>query len=120
MVAAFVFLATLAMPQLGFAQAKSLADKNEAGLDRSTSARLLDAQNKALGAAMKACARPDADTSSFTVVLSLAADGSVEASWLQGATSLANCVRNQLAATGLAGHWRTPFYTSFEVSFDKP
>ena len=120
MVGTFVLLATLAAPQLGFAQAKALADKNESSLDRATSSRLLEAQGKALDGAMEACARPDAQIAGFTVVLSLNADGSTEASWLQGVTTLAKCVRNRLASTGLAGHWPTPFYTSFEVTFDRP
>ncbi|MGN2249172.1 hypothetical protein LQ772_02765 [Frateuria edaphi] len=121
MIAMFVFFAmSAATPQLGFDQAKALADKNEASLDRAMSSRLLGAQGKALEAAMTACARPDADVSKFTVVLSLNADGSTEASWLQGTTALAKCVQSELAGAGLAGRWPTPFYTSFELSFDKP
>jgi len=120
MIAALVFVALSAATQLGFDEAKALADKNEAGLDRDASSVLLGDQRKALDSAMQACARPDADVSRFTVVLSLKADGSTEASWLQGSTPLAKCVRNELARTGLAGHWPTPFYTSFELSFDKP
>jgi hypothetical protein len=120
MIAIFAFLTMTATPQLGFDQAKALADANEAGLDRHTSSRLLEAQGKALEAALKACARPDADVSKFTVVLSLNADGTTEASWLQGTTALAKCMQGELAGIGLAGNWPTPFYTSFELSFDKP
>lgn len=117
MIAIFAFLTMTAIPQLGFDEAKALADKNEAGLDRHTSSLLIGAQGKALDTAMRACARPDADVSAFTVVLSLNADGSTEASWLQGTTQLARCVQGELARSGLAGHWPTPFYTSFELSF---
>lgn len=120
MLGAFAFAAVLATSPQGFDQAKTLADKNEASLDHATSSRLLEAQGKALGAAMAACARPDADVSKFTVVLSLNADGSTAASWLQGTTPLAKCMLNKLAGAGLAGHWATPFYTSFELSFNKP
>ena len=120
MLGPFVLAAMLATPpQLGFAQAKALADKSEAGLDRTTHARLLEVQGKAVDAAIAACARPDADVSRFTVVLSLNADGSTAASWLQGTTTLAKCMQGRLADAGLAGHWPTPFYTSFELSFDK-
>lgn len=120
MLGPFVLAAMLAIPpEFGFDRAKALADKNEASLDGVTQARLLDAQGKALGAAIAACARPDADVSRFTVVLSLNADGSTAASWLQGSTALAKCVQGKLADAGLAGHWPTPFYTSFELSFDK-
>jgi hypothetical protein len=117
MIGTLVFAAMLAAPQLGFDEAKALADKNEAGLDRQTNSRLLGAQGQALDTAMRACARPDADVSAFTVVLSLNADGSTEASWLRGTTPLARCVEGELARSGLAGHWPTPFYTSFELSF---
>ncbi|MGN2242570.1 hypothetical protein ACFWZU_03555 [Frateuria sp. GZRR33] len=118
MLAALVFATVLATSQMGFDEAKALADRNEASLDRATSAQLVEAQGKALHQAVAACARPDADVSRFTVVLSLNADGSTQASWLQGSTALARCVRNRLADAGLAGRWTTPFYTSFEVSFD--
>jgi hypothetical protein len=49
----------------------------------------------------------------------LNADGSTAASWLQGTTALAKCTQGKLANAGLAGHWPTPFYTSFELSFNK-
>lgn len=115
-----MFATLLASAQPGYAQAKVLADENEAGLDRATRSRLLRAQREALDSAVAACADPDADVSPFTVVLSLNADGSTVASWLQGTTPLAECMQTRLAATGLAGRWPTPFYTSFEVSFDAP
>ncbi|UGB38699.1 hypothetical protein [Frateuria soli] len=119
MFAVIVSAAVLAASQMGFDEAKALADRNEASLDRQTSAQLVAAQGKALHEAVAACARPDADVLPFTVVLSLNGDGSTQASWLRGTTSLAKCVRNRLADTGLAGRWTTPFYTSFEVSFDR-
>lgn len=118
MLAGLTFAAVLTTSQMGFDEAKALADRNEASLDRQTSGQLVAAQGKALREAVAACARPDADVSPFVVVLSLNPDGSTAASWLRGSTSLARCVRNRLADIGLAGHWTTPFYTSFEVSFD--
>lgn len=120
MIGAFVFAAMLATPQLGFLQAKALADKNEAALDHSTSSQLLEAQGKAIGAALSVCVRPGVDLSKFTVVLSLNADGSTAASWLQGTTPLARCMQGKLADIGLAGLWSTPFYTSFELSLNEP
>lgn len=118
MLAGFVFAALLAAPQLDFAQAKALADRNEANLGRLELSQLLDAQRHALDEAVKACANPAAELSRFTVVLSLNPDGSTAGSWLKGQTTFAKCVRERLADTGLAGHWPTPFYTSFELSFD--
>lgn len=118
MLAGMILLAQLTTPGMPFQRAKALADANENALPAAVHARLLDAQHKVLDAAAAACARPDPDLSAFTVVLSLHADGSVTASWLKGRTAFARCVRTQLVASGVPGHWTPPFYTSFEVSFD--
>lgn len=108
----------LAAVPMGFDQAKALADANEGNLPREVSSRLLQAQGSALGAAMAACGRPGLDLSAFSVVISLNADGSVARSWRKGETPLAHCVHKALSASGLAGTWPTPFYTSIELSFD--
>lgn len=118
MLAGMILLAQLAAPAMPYARAKALADANENALAAATHAALLASQGKVLKAAVAACRSPDPDLSAFTVVLSLHADGSVAASWLKGRTVFARCVRMQLVASGVPGHWTTPFYTSFEVSFD--
>lgn len=117
MLAGMILMAQMATPSMTYPKAKALADANENGLPAASHVALLEAQGKVLKAAVAACARPDPDLSAFTVVLSLHADGSVAASWLKGRTALARCVRGQLVVSGVPGHWTTPFYTSFEVSF---
>jgi hypothetical protein len=118
MLAAMLFAAQAAVSPLTFPQAKARADANENSLSATTHAALLDAQGKALKTAVAACARPAPDLSAFTVVLSLHADGSVASSWFKGHTAFARCVRTQLVSHGVPGHWDTPFFTSFEVSFN--
>jgi hypothetical protein len=116
-----IFLATqLAAAPMGFDQAKALADANEENLPKGLSSQLLQAQGNALGSAMATCGRPGMDLSAFAVVLSLKADGSVAESWRKGETPLAQCVHKALSASGLAGQWPVPFYTSVELSFDEP
>lgn len=107
---------TASMP---YAEAKVLADANEARLSREIHNQLLQSQGNALGSAVAACARPEMDLSAFTVVLSLNADGSVAESWRKGETPLARCVHKSLEESGLAGQWPTPFYTSIELSFNE-
>ena len=117
---AILLAAQLAAAPMGFDQAKAIADANERGLPKERSSQLLQAQGNAIGSAMAACGRPGMDMSAFAVVLSLNADGSVAQSWQKSETPLARCVHRELAASGLAGTWPTPFYTSVELSFNEP
>lgn len=110
--------AQLAASPIGFDEAKTLADDNEATLSKEVGSQLLQAQGKALGSAMATCGRPGMDLSAFTLVFSLNADGSVAESWRRGETPLADCVHKTVSISGFAGQWSTPFYTSIEMSFD--
>ena len=100
--------------------AKNLADANEASLSKDLMSQLLRSQAEALGSAVGTCARPQMDLATFTVVLSLNADGSVANSWRKGDTHLAKCVHAALDASGLAGRWPEPFYTSVVLSLREP
>ncbi len=117
MLAGFILMAQMATPSLTYRQAKAQADADENSLPAVVHVHLLESQDKVLKAAVAECARPHPNLSPFTVVLSLHADGSVAASWLQGRTPFARCVRTQLVASGVPGHWPAAFHTSFEVSF---
>lgn len=108
----------LIAPQLGYHQAKALADKSEESLDSSTRIRLVNTQGKALSAAIKACVGDGITATDITVVLSLNADGSTAKSWLNNATPVGMCMLDKLTDAGLPGAWPTPFYTSFEMSFN--
>lgn len=119
MIAAILFAAHVAGSPVDYAHAKALADANEASLGAAEHAKYHAEQDRLLRAAITRCAGPNPDLSPFTVVLSLNADGSVAGSWLKGGTELASCVWLQLLRSGMPGHWKTPFYSSFEVSFQQ-
>lgn len=118
MLAGLLFAIQLAAAPMDFDHAKALADANEEGLPKAIHSQLVHAQGDALGEAMAACGRPGMDMSAFAVVMSLNADGSVAESWRKGETPLAKCVHRSLEASGLAGRWPTPFFTSIVLSFN--
>jgi hypothetical protein len=117
---AILLAAQLAVSPANVDEAKALADANEASLSKELMAQLLQAQGAAIGSAMAACGRPGMDLSKFTVVLSLNPDGSVAGSWRRGETPLAKCVHKALGASGLAGQWPEPFYTSIVLALREP
>ena len=119
---ALIALATLSgslwsAPGLEYADAKALADKDEAALAPAESARLLESQGKLLGEAAAACATPAPDLSAFVVVMELGADGKVVRTWLEGSSPLGACFRKYVAGRTLIAPPRAPFYTSLELSF---
>jgi len=116
-----IFLAAqLAVAPESVDEAKAMADANEASLSRDLTEQLLESQGQALGTALAACGRPHMDLAVFTVVLSLNADGSVKRSWRKGDTYLAKCMHAALDASGLAGEWPEPFYTSIVLTLREP
>ena len=108
-----------AAPTLEYAQAKALADKDEASLAQAESASLLKAQGELLGAGTAACATPRPDLSPFVVVMELDAQGKVVRSWLQGSSPIGICLRKYVVGKVLAVPPRVPFYSSLELSFYK-
>lgn len=102
-----------------YAGAKQRADADEASLPAATASTLRDAQGVALEAAIAGCATPTADTSPFVVVAELDAAGKVVRTWREGSTPLAICVQKQIAGSTLSAPPRTPFFTSFELSFTR-
>lgn len=121
---ALVTLALLAGPAsaaagLEYAEAKSLADADEASLSPHQRAGLRDSQAALLASGTAACATPAPDLSALAVVMELDAQGKVVRTWLQGNSPLAICLRKHAAARWLSAPPRAPFYTSIEVSFSK-
>ena len=116
-----IFLAAqLAVAPVSVDDAKAMADANEASLSKDQMSKLLESQANALGSALGACGRPKMDLAEFTIVLSLKTDGSVAHSWRKGETPLAKCMHAALGASGLAGKWPEPFYTSIVLSLREP
>ncbi|MCC4592463.1 hypothetical protein LL974_15055 [Xanthomonas campestris pv. cannae] len=125
-----LFAAALAVPALAapavdtpapsdYAAAKALADRDEASLPAAMEERLLTLQRAALDEGVASCATPRPDTSPFTVVVKVQADGSVGASWRNGTTPLALCLERFLRQRPLLAPPQAPLYLSYEVSFEK-
>ena len=108
-----------AAPTLEYAEAKALADKDEASLAQAESESLHKAQGELLGAGTAACATPKPDLSSFVVVMELDAEGRVVRTWLQGSSPIGICLRKYVAGKVLVVPPRVPFYCSLELSFSK-
>lgn len=106
----------LAIAASGFAEAKALADANEAALPADQVNRLLQVQGRFLESALGACARPGMDLSRFTLVFTLDPDGRVLATWREGDTPLARCMHEQLKPAAFPGEWPQPFYTSIVLT----
>lgn len=102
-----------------YAAAKALADRDEASLSAAMQERLQTLQRAALDEGVASCATPRPDTSPFTVVVQVQADGSVGASWRNGTTPLALCLERFLRQRPLLAPLQTPLYLSYEVSFEK-
>ncbi|NDK38603.1 hypothetical protein DT603_07080 [Pseudoxanthomonas gei] len=121
---ALVTLALLAGPApaatvLEYAEAKSLADADEASLSPQQRSELRASQAALLASGTAACSTPVPDLSALVVVMELDAQGKVVRTWLQGNSPLAICLRKHAAARWLSVPPRAPFYASIEVSFTK-
>lgn len=108
-----------AAPTLEYAQAKALADQDEASLAQTESASLRKAQSELLEAGTAACATPRPDLSPFVVVMELDTEGKVVRTWLQGSSPIGICLRKYVAGKILVVPPRAPFHTSLELSFTK-
>lgn len=108
-----------AAPALEYAEAKALADKDEASLASPASQDLLKSQSELLEAGAAACATPTPDLSPFVVVMELDAQGMVVRTWLQGSSPIGICLRKYVSGKTLIVPPRAPFYTSLELSFSK-
>ncbi|MBB6365624.1 hypothetical protein FHR56_000737 [Xanthomonas sacchari] len=102
-----------------YAAAKALANRDEASLPAAMEERLQTLQRAALDEGVASCATPRPDTSPFTVVVQVQADGSVGASWRNGTTPLALCLERFLRQRPLLAPPQAPLYLSYEVSFEK-
>ena len=108
-----------AAPTFEYAEAKALADKDEASLAQAESESLRNAQGELLDAGTAACAMPKPDLSSFVVVMELDAEGRIVRTWLQGSSPIGICLRKYVAGKILIVPSRVPFHTSLELSFSK-
>lgn len=100
-----------------YVQAKAKADADEAALSSADKQALMAAQSAAVDKGIADCATPNPDMASFVVVAELDAAGRIVRTWREGSTPLAICFQKQLANRVLSKPPRTPFFTSFELSF---
>ena len=108
-----------AAPLLEYADAKALADKDEASLSSQQGVEMRAAQGALLESGAATCATPNPDLSALVVVVELDVQGKVVRTWLQGNSPLAICLRKYAATQTLPAPPRAPFYTSMELSFTK-
>lgn len=116
-VLAVLSVPVFAAPTLEYAEAKALADKDEASLAPEASTGLLKSQGELLEAGAAACATLTPDLSPFVVVMELDAQGIVVRTWLQGSSPIGICMRKYVSGKTLIVPPRAPFYTSLELSF---
>ena len=102
-----------------FDEAKLRADHDEAALPPELAGRIHQAQATALDAGIAQCAMPHADTSPFTLVVALDAQGTVTSSWRAGDTPLAICMEKFLRTRPLPAPPKAPLLVSYELSFTR-
>jgi hypothetical protein len=117
-----MLLATLLATQLtavepAFAAAKARADEYESLLAPRDLQTLVEAQGRALSAALQVCGPAPARAAPVTIVLRVNRDGLPESSWRHGETDFATCMERELAAARLPVAAGKAFYTSYELSF---
>lgn len=108
---------TPAEPPIDYLNAKIRADTDEAALPPTQAQAYRARQGALLENAVHDCAMPRPDTSPFTIVVRIDADGSIGASWRHGSTPLAICVEKMLRLQPLPRPEHAPLYLSYELSF---
>lgn len=117
-----MFLATLLAAQIAavepaYAEAKARADEYEALLLPKDSAALVDAQTRALEAALLVCGPASPRLPPVTVVVRVGKDGLPESSWRKGESDFGACMERELVTARLPVATGKAFYTSYELSF---
>lgn len=105
-----------------FDQAKARADGDEAALTPQQEATLISSQGEIAHATFVNCRASDlADRRSpFTLVMELDAAGKVVRTWRSGTSAIAICLDEAMREGSLFHPPKSPFYTSFEYTFQNP
>lgn len=117
MIHALLMAAQFAAADPSFAQAKARADEYESLLSAKDSAALIEAQSKALTAAMAACGPAKSTFPPFTIVVRVGATGVAERIWRNDDSPFALCLERQLTSAVLPVAAGKPFHASYELSF---
>lgn len=102
-----------------YADAKRLADADEASVAGPAHEAILAAQAALLDAGVAECNRQDlrGDLTPFVVVMQLDAKGRVRQTWRQGGSPLATCLQHYVRDKTLVAPPKAPFHVSLEISF---
>ncbi len=110
-------IAQLASTDISFAQAKARADEYESLLSPKDSATLVEAQSKALTAALDACGPAKSTFAPFTIVVRVGVSGGVDRIWRNDDSVFATCLDRHLTSAQLPVVAGKPFHASYELSF---
>lgn len=110
-------LLAMAGPTPGYGEAKGKADAYEGALAPRDLNTLVEAQQQALEAAIKACGTWSPGRLPFTIVIAVRADGSVERSWRNADDPYIDCTVRQVIAHTYPVATGKPFNASFELNF---
>ena len=113
--------ANAAATPVDYADAKRLADADEAAVTGPAKETLLAAQAALLDAGVAECNRfhMRGDVTPFVVVMQLDPQGRVRQTWRQGGSPLAICLERYVRDKALAAPPKAPFHASLEISFGK-
>lgn len=102
-----------------FSAALNRADANEAGLDRSVKAALVQSQDAALHAALANCVNlAPGKLPAFSIVLQLDPAGQPLHSWRNNDLPMVRCVERELAKATYPTNRQPDFFMSFVVTFE--
>jgi hypothetical protein len=104
---------------LTFESAKAKADSDEAALSAEQQAALVSSQGQIAHSTFANCPASDLPDKRlpFTIVVELDATGKVLRTWLSGTSAVATCLDKAMRAGSLFHPPKSPFYSSFEYTF---
>jgi hypothetical protein len=117
MLAALALAAQLVAADIPVEQAKALADGYESALTPRDNTALVEAQGKALGAAVAACGPVIGVPMPFYVVVHANSLGNTDKTWRSDDSPLARCIERHLASVPLPSPTGKPFHASYELTF---
>ena len=117
MLFASLLMAQLAAVAPSYAEAKARADEYESLLSPKDSAALVEAQGKALTAALDACGLAKSSFAPFTIVVRVGVSGVAERIWRNDDSPFATCLDRNLTSARLPVAAGKPFHASYELSF---
>lgn len=117
MLFATMLMAQLATVAPSYAEAKARADEYEALLLPKDSAALVEAQSRALEAALLLCGPAPARGAPVTIVVQVDRNGLPTNVWRKGESAFGICMEDQLATARLPVATGKAFHTSYELTF---